>query len=132
MIISASRPRRAKHLKKMGAAEFITKLNRIEIEIQDTLFKMDKQYRAEFSVWVQDPIHIKVVSSYLSSMIQDYDEVRQIAVIRYCTRQYSIKEIAKLLDLLNNKVDASSLLNGLTMLWHRDRKKELLFYLNSQ
>eukprot|EP00834_Sanchytrium_tribonematis_P000767 NODE_14_length_51535_cov_1.125049.p45 type:complete len:119 gc:universal NODE_14_length_51535_cov_1.125049:14945-14589(-) len=115
----------------MSAADLLTKLHLIEEEIQYTLYKMDKKYKSGFGSWVQNPKHLTSVARYLDSMICDYDSTRQIAVIRFCTRQYTVKQTARLLAQISRKIDIMKLIRGLTILWHRDRKKELLVYLES-
>ena len=59
-------------------------------------------------------------------MIDEYDIVRQIAVVRYCSRKYTIEELAYLLTKLSKKTDISKIYDGLTMLWEKWKKISLL------
>eukprot|EP00835_Amoeboradix_gromovi_P002387 NODE_134_length_18141_cov_0.186066.p11 type:complete len:117 gc:universal NODE_134_length_18141_cov_0.186066:682-1032(+) len=115
----------------MTVADLLTKVSRIETEIHAVLHKMDRIYNSQFALWVQDPQNVYEVAKHLSGMIQEYNRTKQIAVIRYCTRQYSIKEIANLFKSIDVNIDMSQILDGLTILWHAERKKELLIYLNA-
>ncbi len=111
--------------------KLIKKLYELENNIQSTLFTMGKQYRYDFSIWVQHPNNSKEVASYLAYIMPGFDVMKQIAVIRYATRMYSIEEMAEFLLILNQDVDISKLKAGLTLLWHQDRKKELDGFLNT-